>query len=219
MTKDFVDGICESVVKEHGETPDITEITVNDMDIRSCKGCFACWRGNGKCCINDDVAEILQMRVNADIIIWSFPLYCYGVPGKLKTLIDRQIPMVLPFITSREDGVSDSRHPERYESKEQRQVLVSTCGFYTAEKDYSAVTSMFDLLDGVDGYETVFCGQGELFHVEDPYVQQLTSKYLNVVKRAGSEYASGKIEDSTSQELKQPPLPRKVFEKMANSSW
>lgn len=34
LTKDFVDGICESVVKEHGETPDITEITVNDMDIR-----------------------------------------------------------------------------------------------------------------------------------------------------------------------------------------
>lgn len=84
------------------------EIMVSRMDIRPCLGCFSCWNKTpGKCCIEDDMGEVIQKLLWADITIWSFPLYYYTVPGSLKNLIDRQLPMCLPFMTERQDQVGN----------------------------------------------------------------------------------------------------------------
>lgn len=65
-------------------------IDVAKAGIKPCLGCFACWNKTpGKCVITDDMAEILAKMIAADVIIWSFPLYYYSVPGGLKNLIDR----------------------------------------------------------------------------------------------------------------------------------
>ena len=74
--------------------------------------------------------------------------------SKLKTLIDRQLPMVLPFMVK--DTESGS-HPARYDMSNKRNVLISTCGFYTTEGNYDAVISMFNHLLGKDNYEKIFC--------------------------------------------------------------
>ena len=42
--------------------------------------------------------------------------------------------MVLPFMTEREDGIGAGAHPARYDMSGKRHVLISTCGFYSAEK-------------------------------------------------------------------------------------
>jgi hypothetical protein len=160
------------------------------------------------------MGEILAKIIAADVIIWSFPLYCFAIPGSLKTLIDRQLPLNLPFMAN--DSESGG-HPARYDLARQRHIVISTCGFWTAEGNYDAVSSMFDRYFGKDGYAAIFCGQGELFRV--PELKNRTDAYLEIVRRAGGEYARGGIEEVTLTELKEPLYPRKVFEKMADASW
>jgi len=36
-----------------------------------------------------------------------------------------------------------------------RYILISTCGFYSAEKNYESVKSMFDYICGKGNYETI----------------------------------------------------------------
>ena len=91
-----------------GEEVHIEEMQVNQMEIKSCLGCFHCWEKTpGTCCIQDDMRQVIEKLLWADVTIWSFPLYYYTVPGGLKTLIDRQLPMNLPFMTEREDGIGN----------------------------------------------------------------------------------------------------------------
>lgn len=189
------------------------------MNIDACKGCFACWKKTpGICCIKDDMKAVIGKQLEADIILWSFPLYHFSVPGILKNLIDRQLPMSLPFMSSREDGYGSGSHDSRYNMEGKRHVLISTCGFYSAEGNYDSVLRMFDHLLGKGNYETVFCGQGELFRVKE--LSARTEEYLDAVKVAGAEYAAtGMISAKTDAVLRTLLYPREVFEKMADASW
>ena len=193
----------------------VEEICVNTLDLNPCLGCFSCWNKTpGKCVFKDDMPEIIEKLLWADITIWSFPLYYFSVPGKLKTLIDRQLPMVLPFM---EKDTKSGSHPTRYDMSKKRSVLISTCGFYTTEGNYDAIISMFDHLLGKDNYEKIFCSQGELFRV--PELSNRTNEYLEYVKVAGQEFIAGKIEVSTKNKLNTLLFPKETFEAMADASW
>ncbi len=190
-------------------------INVAATDVKGCLGCFACWNKTpGKCIINDGMGEILTKIIAADVIVWSFPLYYYGIPGSLKNLIDRQLPLNQPFMSG---GTESGGHPSRYDLTHQRHLVISTCGFWTSEGNYDSVIPMFDHFCGKDNYTTILCGQGELFHI--PELKSRTDAYLEIVRRAGSEYASGGIQIGTHKEIAEPLYPRDVFEKMADASW
>ena len=156
------------------------ELSISRMNIKPCLGCFSCWkRTPGQCCIQDDMQQVIQDLLWADITIWSFPLYYFTVPGSLKNLIDRQLPMLLPFMEEKEGQVGNGNHPSRYDMSGKRTVVISTCGFYTAKGNYDGVYSLFDHLCGRGNYTTVFCGQGELFRV--PELSARTNEYLSYV--------------------------------------
>ncbi|MCL2460030.1 MAG: flavodoxin family protein [Euryarchaeota archaeon] len=190
-------------------------INAAKLGIRPCLGCFACWNKQpGQCVINDKMSEVLQKIIAADVIVWSFPLYYFSIPGALKNLIDRQLPLALPFMS---DKNSSGGHPPRYDLSRQRHIVISTCGFWTSEGNYDGVTAMFDHIYGVGNYTKIFCGQGELFRVSE--LRNRTDAYLEIVRRAGVEFATGEVMPETQRELAEPLYPRDVFEKMADASW
>lgn len=192
----------------------VEELQLSSMNIRPCLGCFTCWRKTpGSCCIQDDMGGVIDKLLWADVTLWSFPLYYFSVPGTLKVMIDRILPMVMPFM---DRDAAYGGHPSRYDLTDKRNVLISTCGFYTAENNYDGVTAIFDHL-WQGNYETVFCGQGELFRV--PQLKDVTEPYLRNVRQAGAEFAAGSISETTKENLKQLLLPRDVFERMADGSW
>ncbi len=213
LTKAFLEGI-----KQEASEVEIRVQVVCRMDIKPCLGCFSCWnRTPGECCIADDMKQVIQDLLWADITIWSFPLYYFTVPGALKNLIDRQLPMLLPFMEEREGQVGSGGHPSRYDMSGKRTVVISTCGFYTAEGNYDGVCSLFDHLCGQGNYTTIFCGQGELFRV--PELSAVTGEYLSCVEQAGREYAGGGISAQSRERLAQLLLPRETFEACADASW
>lgn len=190
-------------------------VDVAKVDIKACLGCFACWNKTpGKCVIKDGMDEILSKIIAAEVIVWSFPLYYFGVPGGLKNLIDRQLPLNLPFMA---EGNESGGHPERYNLSHQKNIVISTCGFWTSKGNYEAVIAMFNHFCGRDNYTSIFCGQGELFRV--PELRDRTDAYLEVVRRSGAEYVAGGIHTGTQAELTEPLYPRDTFEKMADASW
>lgn len=215
LTSAFLEGI--TIQEENGgaQAPEIETLNIGSLNLKPCLGCFSCWsKTPGECCIRDDMQGVINKILWADVVVWSFPLYYFGLPGQLKILIDRQLPMSLPFMcTETESG----GHPSRYDMSGKSTVVISTCGFYTAQGNYDCVTSLYDRLCGKGGYTAIFCGQGELFRVKE--LSERTDEYLSWVKKAGQEFASGGITGETRGKLDQNLFPRDVFEAMADASW
>jgi len=63
-------------------------VTLQDKEIKFCKGCLACQK-IGACVIKDDANAIVEKMKNADVIVFSSPIYYYEMAGQLKTLLDR----------------------------------------------------------------------------------------------------------------------------------
>lgn len=73
--------------KEAGHETEI--IDVSRAKIGPCLGCNACYRNDGVCIQKDDMAEIREKMITADIIVLSSPIYFYSMSAQLKTMIDR----------------------------------------------------------------------------------------------------------------------------------
>ena len=86
ITRAFLDGMNEVAENE------IKTIHAIDKHIEYCSGCFACMLG-GDCIHHDDMRGILEEILDNDLLIWSYPLYCYGMPAPLKALLDRTLPL------------------------------------------------------------------------------------------------------------------------------
>lgn len=62
-------------------------IDVAHADIHPCTGCIHCGY-EGPCVQKDDVEDIRKKILAADMIVFSTPLYYYGMSAQLKTMID-----------------------------------------------------------------------------------------------------------------------------------
>ena len=67
---------------------DVEKISLVGKTIQFCKGCFGCQK-LGRCVINDDVNDIMEKVLKADVICWATPIYYYEMSGQMKTLIER----------------------------------------------------------------------------------------------------------------------------------
>lgn len=55
----------------------------------SCEHCYGCERSKGECAIKDDFQELRDKWVDADIVIYSVPVYHSSIPGQLRCFHDR----------------------------------------------------------------------------------------------------------------------------------
>ena len=70
----------------------------SDLKIHPCQGDLSCWiRTPGECIYKDDMSWMIQKISQADVLIFASPIYCDGMTGPLKMLMDRCIPMAQPF--------------------------------------------------------------------------------------------------------------------------
>jgi|GEM_PF-113240 methyltransferase (TIGR00027 family) len=99
-----------------------------DLTINPCKGDGSCWtRTPGRCIYDDDMTWLLPEMNEADILVIASPLHGWGVSSPTKTLLDRTVSRVQPFMELH-DGTM--RHTARPDGRPQTLVLVSNCGFW-----------------------------------------------------------------------------------------
>lgn len=85
------DILCDEFLKGAVQSGNYVEkIRVSDKNIGYCRGCYAC-RQNGKCAIDDDMAEILQKIIDCDVLVLASPVYFYSVSAQLKAVLDRTV--------------------------------------------------------------------------------------------------------------------------------
>lgn len=70
---------------------EVQKIRVAEKKIGFCRACYYCQRSGGECAIKDDMAEVLQQMIDADVLVLSSPVYFYSIDAQLKALIDRTV--------------------------------------------------------------------------------------------------------------------------------
>lgn len=85
------DTLCEQFMKGAAETGhQVDRVFLGEKSIHYCTGCYAC-RKSGKCAKKDDMADILDRMVAADVIVMATPVYFYTMCAQMKTVIDRTV--------------------------------------------------------------------------------------------------------------------------------
>lgn len=64
------------------------KVFLKDKTINYCSGCGNCFNKRS-CSQKDEMAEILEKMVAADVIVMATPVYFYTMSAQIKTLIDR----------------------------------------------------------------------------------------------------------------------------------
>ena len=205
ITRAFLDGMNEAALQE------IQMIHVIDKHIGFCSGCLACMRNGGVCRHNDDMRFILEQILASELLLFSFPLYCYGMPAMLKNLIDRTLPL---------SGMAMQKVGDRYEHVGQadfshlKYLMICGCGFPNSTHNFEPAVAQFKLM--FPGNHTVITvPESPMFNAQEAAV--VTVPRLELIKEAGRKYAeSGTIDAGLLAQIGSPMIPEETYAKIVN---
>jgi len=84
------DILCDQFAKGATDAGNYAEkIFINEKKINYCRSCWVCINNKKGCVQKDDMAELLEKMIAADVIVMATPVYFYTMCAQLKTLIDR----------------------------------------------------------------------------------------------------------------------------------
>ena len=205
ITRAFLGGMQEAAHQE------IHVIDVIDRHIEYCAGCFACKMNGGTCIHDDDMRAILDEILESDLLLFSFPLYCYGMPAPLKALLDRTMPL---------SSLAMKKVGERYEHVGQADfsrlhyMMICGCGFPNSKHNFEPAIAQFKLC--FPGNHTILTiPESPMFNVPEAAI--VTEPRLALVRQAGKQYAqTGRINEALLAEIGSPMIPEEQYAAIVN---
>jgi multimeric flavodoxin WrbA len=165
------------------------------MNIAPCNGCFACWtKTPGKCVIEDDMVSVNERLNAADLVVFTTPVYHYTMSEGMKRLVERTMPLLDPEVKSGADGRA---HHARLGRRDQRAVLIATCGFPEPEVFDGLRRTFADICHMMEWSlvgEVLRTEAGLLFS-KDARAMESAAGYLMMVRKAGRTVAEGGVID------------------------
>ncbi|MBP5652132.1 MAG: flavodoxin family protein [Lachnospiraceae bacterium] len=206
LTDAFLKGLNKA--GEH----EVNIINVIDRDIAPCRGCFGCWQKlDGHCVMQDDQNAILDLYRDSDVIIWSFPLYCYSMPSHLKAVLDRTIPLIQMKMVQLPDGTV--RHEPLADFSKIHTLVICGCGFPNWDGNFNAMKLMCKNCFGDP--DIVCVPETPLLNV--PAAAVVADPLLARFERAGEEYAASlTLSTETIAELEQPMISAEEYIRNVN---
>ena len=205
ITDAFLKGMNEAAAQ------DAHIIHVIDRHIEYCSGCFACMRNGGSCVHDDDMRNILEEILDSDLLILSFPLYCYGMPAPLKALIDRTLPL---------SSMAMQKVGERYEHVGQadfsrlKYLMICGCGFPNSQQNFEPAVAQFGLLFP-NNRTVITVPESPMFNA--PEAEIVTVPRLALVRQAGRQYAeTGEISGDLLAQISSPMIPEEQYAQIVN---
>ena len=207
ITRAFLEGMREAGLQ------DIHIIDTIDRHIEYCTGCFSCMHNGGKCIHDDDMKAILEEILESDLLLFSFPLYCYGMPASLKALLDRTLPL---------SNMAMQKVGERYEHVMQADVsrlkylMICGCGFPNSKQNFEPAVMQFKMCFPND-HTIITVPESPMFNA--PEASAVTSPRLEKIKLAGRQFAeNGEIDGQLLAEIISPMIPEEQYADIVNSS-
>ena len=206
ITRAFLDGMNDVAPN------DVKIIHAIEKDIRYCTGCFTCMHNGGTCIHTDNMQEILDEIRACDILIFSFPLYCYGMPAPLKVMVDR----ILPLTSMRMEKTADDRyvHSAQTDVSHLKFMMICGCGFPNSKQNFEPAVAQFKLM--FPSHNTVIAvPESPMFNASEAAV--VTVPRLELIRRAGREYAeNGAVSETLLEEITSPMIPEDVYAEIVN---
>lgn len=207
LTRAFLDGMNSTSENE------ISYIDVVEKNIQYCLGDLSCMKNGGKCVHNDDMAQILRDILSSDILLFSFPLYGFGIPAPLKALLDRTLPLGSLAMRKVDDRYE---HVEQADFSHLRYAVISGCGFPNAKHNFDALRLQFQLRFP-NGVFMLTVSEAPMFSA--PEAAAVTTPFLELVRQAGREYAqSGTVSDELMDKLAIPMIPEETYAAICNGN-
>ena len=205
ITRAFLNGMKES------EEQDIHEVNIIDMHINYCSGCFSCMRNGGSCIYDDDMKKILKEIPKRDLLIFSFPLYAYGMPAPMKAMVDRLLPLTSMEMREVEGSY---RHVGQTDLANLKYVMICGCGFPNSRNNFEpAVTQFIKLFP--ENHTIITIPEGPMFNA--PEAAPVTAPRLELVKKAGKQYAEKLfVSEKLLEEIATPMIPEEQYAKIVN---
>lgn len=205
ITRAFLEGMNDV------ERNDVEIVDVIDRRIEYCSGCFSCMKNGGECIRNDDMRALLEKILSSELLVFSFPLYCYGMPAPLKALLDRTLP--LSSMAMRKVG-DRYEHVEQADFSRLKYVMICGCGFPNARHNFEPAVAQFKLCFP-QRRTIITVPESPMFNA--PEAKSVTEERLRLVRSAGREYAeSGTINAEPLSKIGSPMIPEDIYAKIAN---
>ena len=206
ITRAFLEGMEEAAPQE------AHVIHVIDRHIEYCAGCFTCKRNGGRCIHDDDMGPILEEILGCDLLVLSFPLYCYGMPAPLKALMDRTMP--LSSMAMRKVG-DRYEHVGQADFSHLRYMMICGCGFPNSRHNFEPAVAQFRQCFP-HGHTIITVPESPMFNAPEAAV--VTVPRLALVRKAGKQYAeSGTIGAELLSEIESPMIPEDTYAAIVNS--
>ena len=88
------DALCDEFMRGAKESGHQAEkIRLAEKTINYCTGCLACIHEPGACVQDDDMTQIHQKMIAADVLVLATPVYFHVMNGQMKVFIDRVCPI------------------------------------------------------------------------------------------------------------------------------
>ena len=213
VTRTFCEGFSE------GCDAEIETVNIRDLHITPCRGCLSCWgRTAGRCVIcDDDVARLTEKIRAADVLIVSFPLYFFGMPGEMKLLVDRLLPLMSTYRGQCPPKGGESFHGFRYPAPEKRLVLISSCAYSDTADVYAPLLSQLDCILGRARYTPILCP--ELKTLVDMGETSAYRRTMNRIRAAGRTFAERELSEAEIASLSRPPFSEGIYRDFLAAFW
>lgn len=190
---------------------EVTYLDVMKKRIEYCRRDLSCMKNGGQCIHDDDMSGILQQILESDLLLFSFPLYGFGVPAPLKALLDRTLPLGALAIRKAGDRYE---HVAQADFSHLRYAVVSGCGFPNAKHNFEALWLQFQLrFPG--GVFLLTVSEAPMFNA--PEAASVTEPFLALVNKAGQQYAqTGTVSEELMKKLSAPMIPEDVYARICS---
>ena len=86
------DTLCDQFLKGASDARhEVEKYFISSHNIGYCSACYYCQSHDGECCKKDDMTELMPKILEADVLVFSSPVYMYSLSAQLKTVFDRMV--------------------------------------------------------------------------------------------------------------------------------
>ena len=205
ITRAFLDGMKEAAPQE------VNIVDIIDKHIEFCMGCFTCKRNGGECIHNDDMKALLDEVLKSVLLLFSYPLYCYGMPAPMKAFADRTMPLSSMAMKKQGDRYV---HVGQANFSHLKYMMICGCGFPNSKQNFEPAVMQFKLMFS-NNHIIITVPESPMFNA--PKAAEVTVPRFELVKQAGKQYAdTGKIDEKLLAEICSPMISEDVYAGICN---
>lgn len=100
---------------------EVKKIELRQLALKDCIGCYNCWlKTPGICIWKDDMSNLFSDLLKTDVVVIASPVKMSFISAHAKRFIDRQLPLIHPYLKMNGDRMG---HLRRY-TRQPRQLIL-----------------------------------------------------------------------------------------------